>query len=184
MASFEYNKEDGWQHFRDWMVKHHAILLPPTNAYEIFRADTRMGMLVGYRNRKGKNSFSSPEAQELFEAYSRKSTNAPASLSPEANKRHDIGSAKRRKLLKSVMARDGDGCFFCEGRLRRPYQHADLSDPTRTDATLDHFLPVSKGGPNNLHNYVAACRPCNAEADAMGIVEKVKFRDRKRGRRT
>jgi 5-methylcytosine-specific restriction endonuclease McrA len=35
----------------------------------------------------------------------------------------------------------------------------------RCDATLDHLIPISRGGPDVVENVVTACRDCN---DAKG----------------
>jgi len=34
---------------------------------------------------------------------------------------------------------------------------------TKETATLDHVIPISRGGLNNANNYVIACEPCNSE---------------------
>jgi 5-methylcytosine-specific restriction endonuclease McrA len=39
----------------------------------------------------------------------------------------------------------------------------------RKEATLDHVMPVSKGGKTTWENCVTACAPCNAtKADKVG----------------
>lgn len=45
----------------------------------------------------------------------------------------------------------GPICFYCEKRF------------TKRKLTLDHFIPKSKGGPDQSANYVLACVPCNTE---------------------
>jgi len=49
----------------------------------------------------------------------------------------------------NVMLRDQFTCQYCYSRLRR------------CDCTLDHIIPVSKGGKTNWTNVVTACGPCN-----------------------
>ena len=44
-----------------------------------------------------------------------------------------------------VFARDGRRCAYCGAAA----------------TTIDHVLPRSRGGPNQWHNTVAACGPCN-----------------------
>lgn len=53
---------------------------------------------------------------------------------------------------KRVKAQDGL-CFYCQ-RVMKP--------PHRT-ATLDHVIPLSRGGADHWENTVAACEPCNRE---------------------
>jgi len=48
----------------------------------------------------------------------------------------------------AIYMRDHGRCVYCESQ-------AQLS--------LDHLLPVSKGGKNHARNLVTACRECNTE---------------------
>ncbi len=48
----------------------------------------------------------------------------------------------------NVFKRDGFTCQYCG---------------TRSDLTLDHLVPRSKGGKSNWTNLVTACKPCNAK---------------------
>jgi 5-methylcytosine-specific restriction endonuclease McrA len=48
---------------------------------------------------------------------------------------------------KNVMIRDGFKCMYCGTHSKR--------------LTIDHVIPVSRGGKTNFENCVAACRPCN-----------------------
>jgi 5-methylcytosine-specific restriction endonuclease McrA len=53
----------------------------------------------------------------------------------------------RPRLVAAIMERDGSGCAYC-GR----------ADPV----TLDHVVPRSQGGSNDVSNLVLACAPCNS----------------------
>lgn len=55
--------------------------------------------------------------------------------------------AKRRLLKKDP------SCFWCHKKLNS------------TLATLDHLIPLSKGGTNGLDNFVLACGDCNESRD-------------------
>lgn len=51
-------------------------------------------------------------------------------------------------------------CYYCGVELQK------LSDPVRrvnadNRKTIDHLIPVSKGGTNEESNLVIACRKCN-----------------------
>jgi len=48
---------------------------------------------------------------------------------------------------KNVMIRDGHRCMYCGSRTKK--------------LTIDHVIPVSKGGKTNFDNCVTACYPCN-----------------------
>ena len=57
----------------------------------------------------------------------------------------------RADLAPLVFARDGHACVYCGAR---------------EDLTVDHVLPLSRGGTNDLYNLVTACRPCNSSKNA------------------
>lgn len=50
-------------------------------------------------------------------------------------------------------------CFYCN-------EVFDDRDHLKR-ATLDHYEPLSKGGPDTFHNTVAACYSCNWAKDDM-----------------
>ena len=58
-------------------------------------------------------------------------------------------SALRGAVREMVYGRDGDRCRYCGGAL------------TGDSRTVDHVVPVSRGGTNQLANLVTACRRCN-----------------------
>lgn len=70
----------------------------------------------------------------------------------------------RRRAVKSgarftrreVLDRDGWVCQLCETQI-----DPDLSHPHPMSATLDHVIPVSRGGEHSLENAQAAHRICN-----------------------
>jgi hypothetical protein len=47
--------------------------------------------------------------------------------------------------------RDGAACFYCGTEL----------DPEQPEATVDHVIPLSRGGTNQPRNLVLACTMCN-----------------------
>lgn len=53
----------------------------------------------------------------------------------------------------NLLIRDAFKCQYC-GRELRPYT-----------TTVDHLLPVSRGGKREWLNVVAACKPCNGKKD-------------------
>jgi hypothetical protein len=58
-----------------------------------------------------------------------------------------------RKVIRfsreNVFARDGFKCQYCIRKL------------SKSELTLDHVMPLSKGGRKNWENIVTACKPCN-----------------------
>ena len=53
---------------------------------------------------------------------------------------------KRKITRRAVFARDGWACQYCGAR---------------SNLTVDHVIPRSKGGGSSWENIVAACAPCN-----------------------
>ncbi len=53
---------------------------------------------------------------------------------------------KRKITRRAVFARDGWTCQYCG---------------SRSNLTVDHVIPRSKGGASNWENIVASCAPCN-----------------------
>lgn len=56
-------------------------------------------------------------------------------------------------------------CFYCQREL------------TIEDLTKDHFLPLSRGGGDELENVVPACLPCNTTKNAMTGPEFIQYRN-------
>ena len=64
-------------------------------------------------------------------------------------------SARRRRKRRALVRRDGAACAYCG----RPVGTGlPFSRPT-----LDHVVPVTRGGGNELTNLVLACKPCNLD---------------------
>lgn len=60
----------------------------------------------------------------------------------------------RRRI---VFCRDSWQCQYCGVRLERP------------DATIDHIVPISRGGQSNWINCVTACKPCNRRKGSLPL---------------
>ena len=174
-GEFKYDQKDGWQGFRVWLVKNHASLLPPTSEWEIYRAETNLGMIVGYRNKMGKANHP-VIVHKLLETFEKRQP-VPSLARTEPKKKYH-GSKQAKRIL-ALMNRDGERCFYCGLHLRRPYAPGD-AQASRPIPTVEHFLSTAKGGPDNIHNCLIACKECNGEADSMSIVQKIEFRNRKR----
>jgi len=57
----------------------------------------------------------------------------------------------------NVLLRDEFTCQYCE------------TEVTRVNATLDHVLPIKRGGKTNWQNIVTACMKCNSHKGAKII---------------
>lgn len=65
--------------------------------------------------------------------------------------------------MKSLLKRDGDECWFCGG-------------PLKNDITIEHLVPRSVGGGNDLKNLVLAHSECNQLAADMDMNRKIEFK--------
>jgi 5-methylcytosine-specific restriction endonuclease McrA len=70
-----------------------------------------------------------------------------AGIPPEIQKQRNWVSSRRKRLLVELAERDGPGCTWC-------------GDTERLQ--IDHVVPVSDGGGNELANLRLACGDCNA----------------------
>jgi hypothetical protein len=62
-----------------------------------------------------------------------------------------------RKRVRALIDRDGDGCRYCKKIF--PHYH------------VDHVIPRSRGGPDEMDNLVLACPACNMAKGAQTPTE-------------
>lgn len=68
--------------------------------------------------------------------------------------------------LDGIYSREKGRCAYCETKLERE------------ESTMDHVIPMSKGGPRTWDNIVLACEPCNrkkADRTPSGAGMRLKF---------
>lgn len=81
----------------------------------------------------------------------------------KAPKTKHTNNSRLLKLRFLVLARDNFTCRYC-GR-----------NATQTELQIDHIIPKSKGGKNELSNYITSCRECNiGKNDALLLAHKNK----------
>jgi 5-methylcytosine-specific restriction endonuclease McrA len=61
--------------------------------------------------------------------------------------------------IRTLVRRDGSACFSC-GR-----------DLLPREMTIDHKIPLSRGGSDSIENMEIACEPCNREKGCMTAEE-------------
>lgn len=136
--------------FTTFLRESGAEILEPTNPYEIVRFRTVNGVSVMYKSKR-RYSFTG-EAGEAFEKFEHKNI-----------WRIRCNSQKlKEKTMADLLLRDGSSCFFC-------------SNPN--ELTIEHLLPISDGGNNNMKNLCLACTKCNQAVGNMSIIEKISYRD-------
>lgn len=150
------------QKFRQWLEQHGAELLKPTNEWEVLRYRAGPDTHVVYRNSKGRTWKAVNGAGAAVKAFN----SGGAWRAPIERKRSRPSLST--KMFLALVQRDTDECFYC-GR----------SVP-EDEATIEHLVPLSKGGPNHISNFALAHARCNQDAGNLSVVEKVHLRERMR----
>jgi 5-methylcytosine-specific restriction endonuclease McrA len=73
----------------------------------------------------------------------------------------------RSLLLLAAVERDGEACAYC----RVPTVAHPEPGKRYLERTLDHVVPLSKGGKDELENVVCACRSCNSRKGTRPLRE-------------
>ena len=130
---------------------------PLTNPYEMHRFVANEIICVIYRSKKGSPSFSNNEARKVWDAFVNK-------------QRINVTGTRRKTFNKSIKEklfnRDGTKCF---------YTHKELTMET---ATIEHLIPLSKGGKNNIDNFVLCTQEANQLMADKPLIEKIKYREK------
>ena len=66
--------------------------------------------------------------------------------------------AWKRMVRKRLKKRTRGRCFYCDKRLD-------------TNWTIDHLIPISRGGTSRKSNLAPSCRRCNEEKGNMTHIE-------------
>lgn len=141
--------------FEIWLSNNGCEILPPTNEFELVRFRGRyIGVL--YKSSKTSNKYTA-NALKCF--LQKKQWNG----GPIKYGRNN--SYRKEKI--AILERDGDLCFYC-------------NKPLYDDITLEHIIPLNRGGQNILSNMVLTHEKCNQEAGNKTVLEKVNLAINKR----
>jgi hypothetical protein len=138
---------------RDWLSAAGAEVLDTTNEYEVLRFRSNGQTSIIYRNAANRLTFTG-EAQLALQAWL-------DARSWRANAR--TPRIKVSPEIKTLRARDGDLCFACWFRV------------SETEASVDHLVAATHGGPNHISNYVLMHQACNAACHHMSAAEKIRM---------
>lgn len=69
-----------------------------------------------------------------------------------------MNTSLRKSLRNRLIRRDGELCHYCECVMVEPVASAEVMPDTMT---LEHIVPQSCGGSNEMTNLVLACSDCN-----------------------
>lgn len=162
--------------FTAWLNENGAEICTPTNVYEVIRyraysgASRRAMTHIIYAKENGLLTWTGGSLghfKSFLYGWAMGAAKEPkpdhAAPVPIADQPESLSRHRKRKLKD----RDGSDCWFCG---------VALVD----DITVEHLVPKSRGGGNNLANLVLAHRQCNADAANLSISEKVDMRTRLR----
>lgn len=146
--------------FRVWLAERGAEIQRETNQYEVIRYKAGTETHLIYRNDANTRWTAVNGAQHALTAF----LNGTRWLAPIARVRH--GASMSVTTYDALVLRDGDECFYC-------------GHPVSLDqATTEHMVARSHGGPNHISNFVLAHKPCNQAAGNLSVAEKVRLRER------
>ena len=126
-----------------------ASAVPQKVVSEILASLEKKGVIVriGETTRSGTAyKVCIPEQIEACRETMKRATEVTSA--PDVDGKIDYYNIRENRL--SLYERDGYTCYKC-GKLL-----------TRWDATLDHILPVSRGGTNTKENLITCCLMCNS----------------------
>ena len=140
--------------FTEWLRQQGAEVLAPTNPYELVRFRARSAVHVVYTGRRGISM--GKFARDCFDVFNR---GGSVNMGLTATQR---SYAIKHKA--ALLERDGDGCFFC------------LKAMPSDDMTIEHLVPVHKGGPDHQDNMALAHAACNQAAGNLPLRRKIDIR--------
>jgi 5-methylcytosine-specific restriction endonuclease McrA len=156
--------------FTEWLKVNHAVILDPTNDWEVLRFKGVNGIGVIYKNKRDKHTVTG-EAKIAWEAF----VNSKA-----WNRVPTVRRSKPSLIRNSLLERDGNSCFYCGVTMVNPEDKWWEGFEARL-MTVEHLLSITHGGTNHPANQVLACTVCNKEAGSMTLIDKIKLRDKKKG---
>ena len=125
-----------------------------TNSYEVARFVVNDEICVIYEGKKGL-SGNNKTSNKIIEAFLNKKL-----INIQDYKRKSL----KDKFYDQLISRDGNKCFYSGIEM------------TREQATIEHLIPLSKGGKNNLDNLVLCLKEENNKLANLPLVEKIKYK--------
>ena len=133
-----------------------ADRLEVTNPYEIARFKANGETCVIYTNQRGnRRRGSNPLANKILDAFYDKKL-----INVQKEKRQSLKS----KFLKTLLNRDGNCCFYTNKEM------------TENEMSIEHLIPLSKGGKNNIDNLVLCIEEENQKMADKPLIEKINYK--------
>jgi len=114
---------------------------------------------VGDTNREGTlYKINIPEEIEICRVFMNEKVEEEK---PEIDEKKEVDFYNVKENRLKIFERDKYICHYCKKQL------------TRFSATLDHILPVSKGGDNSFDNLITACLQCNSQRTNNEVMDAI-----------
>jgi hypothetical protein len=101
--------------------------------------------------------------REILEAF-KALTQAVENLKRAANRGADVHPISSKDTREAVWDLTGGVCAYCSGELEPYGKNGEAF-------VVEHVVPTSRGGPDNLANYVPACKTCNSSKRDSHVLE-------------
>lgn len=145
--------EVNFEKFKTWLGKRGAVVVAPTNEWEMVRFRTTNGVSVIYTNKRGYLTFTG-ESEKAYEAYK---NNKPWKA---VNRKRQVLKQKKARLA----SRDGGKrCFCC------------LTPRGFDELTIEHLLSFSHGGTDNDNNLCLLDDECQKLLGNLPVVKKIEL---------
>ena len=86
------------------------------------------------------------------------------------NKEKNRPAKNARQRIRNKVIQGGT-YLILEKELRRIYNSPCFQCGSNTDQSLDHIIPISRGGSHSIGNVMTLCLPCNKSKRAKLLVE-------------
>lgn len=150
--------------FRKWLARRNALIVEARSSDEVLRFATTKGDGVIHCSSTGRlipNDIAAKALRAFVTRNSWTSGFTPKVLSE--TRRTKRTREERLEVLGALAERDGG--MFCA------YCGKQLDEET---ATIEHVLPISKGGSDSRENMVIACKECNQLVKDYSITQKLR----------
>ena len=141
------------RNFKNWLSSNGAQILQVTNEYEVLRFKAGDKTSVIYKNESGRKLSFTGQSLEAYEAFTENKSWRAIDKTKRTGRKPSV-------TTRTILARDGDLCFFCQEKLG-------------DDITLEHLVAVTHGGPHHISNQFLAHVDCNRKAGHLSAVEKI-----------
>ncbi|NHN93877.1 HNH endonuclease [Acetobacter sicerae] len=149
------------KNFRRFLEERGSQVLVSPNPYEVLRFTGPRGRsCIIYKKENGRLTWTEC-AREAWLAF--KSQSDWRACAKTTRGRESRDAVKRRHLYAALNDRDGNCCFYCG----KPVLPMEFS--------IEHFVPVTAGGPDHISNMAITHAHCNQRAGALSVVEKVRL---------